>query len=187
MRLCVYCSANEAIDEKYKQLAYDVGKLMADHKIQLVFGGGKLSMMGALARGVMENNGYAKGFMPGHLNDREGGYSNIDEIHIVDTMHTRKMQMAESSDAFLLLPGGFGSMDEFFEIITWKQIAIHNKAIIILNAFGYWDHLLQLMDHIIDTNFARPEHRDIFNVITKPEDLIAVLEHHKRTQNVQNI
>lgn len=175
MKLCVFCSASEAIDQKFKDIAAETGRLMAENKIKLVFGGGKLSMMGAVANGVTKNGGHATGYIPGHLNVSEGGHSIIDEIHIVDTMHIRKMQMAETSDGFLLLPGGFGSMDEFFEIITWKQLGIHHKPIIIMNAYHYWDPLLKLMDHIIENNFARPEHRTIFDVIATPGELLSTL------------
>ncbi len=184
MKLCVFCSASETIDQKFKDIADETGRLMAKNKIGLVFGGGKLSMMGAVANGVKENGGHATGYIPGHLNDSEGGHSDIDEIHIVDTMHTRKMQMAESSDGFLLLPGGFGSMDEFFEIITWKQLGIHHKPIIIMNAYGYWESLLKLMDHIIENNFARPEHKHIFDVIKAPDELMKTLSKHQRFQNI---
>lgn len=184
MKLCVFCSASETIDQKFKDIANETGRLMAENKIGLVFGGGKLSMMGAVANSVTENGGHATGYIPGHLNDSEGGHSDIDEIHIVDTMHTRKMQMAESSDAFLVLPGGFGSMDEFFEIMTWKQLGIHHKPIIIMNAYGYWEPLLKLMDHIIDNNFARPEHKDIFDVIKSPSELMKTLSKHQRFKNI---
>lgn len=184
MKLCVFCSASEAIDQKFKDIATETGRLMAENKIDLVFGGGKLSMMGAVAGSVMQNGGYATGYIPGHLNESEGGHSNIDDIHIVDTMHTRKMQMAKTSDVFLLLPGGFGSLDEFFEIITWKQLGIHHKPIIIMNAHNYWTPLLNLMDHIVENNFAQPEHKTIFDVISTPDELLSTLSKHQRFQNI---
>jgi uncharacterized protein (TIGR00730 family) len=175
MNVCVYCSASERIDQKFKSLAYDVGQYMAQNKYALVFGGGCLSMMGALSSGVVENGGYAIGFIPEHLKGKEGENTNIQELHIVDSMHTRKLKMSEKSDAFLILPGGFGTLDEFFEIMTWKQIGIHNKPIIILNAFGYWTHLITLMNNIIDHEFAHPDHRGIFNVIGKINQLPLIL------------
>ncbi|PIZ32756.1 MAG: TIGR00730 family Rossman fold protein [Alphaproteobacteria bacterium CG_4_10_14_0_8_um_filter_37_21] len=184
MKLCVFCSASEKIDQKFKDIADETGRIMAKNNIGLVFGGGKLSMMGAVASSVTANGGHATGYIPGHLNESEGGHSDIEDIHIVDTMHTRKMHMAENSDGFLVLPGGFGSMDEFFEIMTWKQLGIHHKPIIIMNAHGYWEPLLKLMDHIIAHNFARPEHKNIFDVIQTPDELMKMLSKHERFKNI---
>jgi uncharacterized protein (TIGR00730 family) len=176
MKVCVYCSASERIDQKYKTLAHDVGVYMAKNDLTLVYGGGVLSMMGAVADAVVDHGGRGIGFIPEHLRDFEGGNQNIQELYVVDSMHTRKLKMSETADAFLILPGGFGTMDEFFEIMTWKQLALHNKPIVILNAFEYWTPLVSLMNNIIDENFARPEHRHIFDVIYNVEDLCAALK-----------
>ncbi|MBP9753329.1 MAG: TIGR00730 family Rossman fold protein [Proteobacteria bacterium] len=171
MKVCVYCSASERIDQKYKDLARDVGIYFAKNDLTLVYGGGVLSMMGAVADAIVDNGGKAIGFIPEHLRDFEGGNQNIQELYVVDSMHTRKLKMSETADAFLILPGGFGTMDEFFEIMTWKQLALHNKPIIILNAFGYWTPLVTLMHNIIDEKFARPEHRYIFEVINQVSEI----------------
>lgn len=184
MKLCVYCSASDRIDQKFKDLAGSVGKVMAEADIALVFGGGKHSMMGAVSKAVVDNGGRAIGFIPGHLEISEGGHSNIQEIHIVDSMHTRKLKMSETADAFLILPGGFGTLDEFFEIITWKQIAIHHKPIVIMNAFNYWDPLISLMNNIFDSNFARDDQREFVDVITSPEELVPLLKRHGRMGNL---
>ncbi|CAO4841748.1 MAG: Putative cytokinin riboside 5'-monophosphate phosphoribohydrolase [Holosporales bacterium] len=171
MKVCVYCSASERIDQKYKDLAYDVGCYLAQNNFSLVYGGGKTSMMGAVASGVIETGGYGIGIIPEHLKQLEGEHPGLQELYVVDSMHTRKMQMAETAEAFLILPGGFGTLDEFFEIMTWKQLSIHNKPILIFNAFGYWDKLVELMHSVIDANFARPEHREIFNVIHHMDEI----------------
>ncbi|CAO5680342.1 MAG: Putative cytokinin riboside 5'-monophosphate phosphoribohydrolase [Holosporales bacterium] len=176
MKVCVYCSASERIDQKYKTLAHDVGVYMAQNDLTLVYGGGVLSMMGAVANAIVDNGGKAIGFIPEHLKDFEGGNDHIQELYVVDSMHTRKLKMSETADAFLILPGGFGTLDEFFEIMTWKQLALHNKPVIIYNAFGYWTPLIALMRNILDENFARPEHRFIFEVIHQIGDLKKALE-----------
>lgn len=176
MKVCVYCSASERIDQKHKDLAFEVGKYMARNKLDLVYGGGRTSMMGAVASGVVESGGHGIGIIPEHLKQLEGEHPGLQELYIVDSMHTRKMKMSEIADAFLILPGGFGTLDEFFEIMTWKQLALHQKPIIIFNAFGYWDKLVELMHSVIDENFARAEHRFIFDVITSMDEIVPSLE-----------
>lgn len=175
MNICVYCSASEKIDQKFKTLAYNTGQYMAQNNYPLVFGGGCYGMMGAVSNGIVENSGYAIGFIPEHLKGKEGKNTNIQELYVVDSMHTRKLKMSEKSDAFLILPGGFGTLDEFFEIMTWKQIGLHNKPIIILNAFGYWEPLMTLMNNVIDLEFAHPDHREIFKVIDHIDELPLIL------------
>lgn len=176
MKVCVYCSASQRIEQKFKDLAYNVGKYMAQNDLSLVYGGGCFSMMGSVASGVIENGGYAIGVVPEHLKEKEGTNDAIQELYVVDSMHTRKLKMSEKAEAFLILPGGFGTLDEFFEIMTWKQLALHNKPIIIFNAFGYWDSLITLMHNVIDQNFARPEHREIFSVIHDLSELCSTLK-----------
>lgn len=180
MKVCVYCSASDRIEQKFKDLAFNVGKFFAENDLTLVYGGGRTGMMGAVASGIVDHGGRAIGFIPEHLKELEGEHQGIQELYIVDSMHTRKMKMSETADAFLILPGGFGTMDEFFEIMTWKQLALHDKPVIILNAHGYWDPLITLMHSIIDQNFARPEHKYIFDVIQGTAEIMTPLKNHKR-------
>lgn len=174
--ICVYCGASQSTEEVYKQAARDLGKVLADNEIRLVYGGGRLGLMGLVADGVLENGGNAIGFTTEYLNEFEGGHVGLDELHVVDTMHTRKMKMSEHADAFAILPGGFGTLDELFEIITWKQLKIHDKPIILININNYWDPLIALAKHIIEVKFARPEHANIFKVINSAPDLISALK-----------
>lgn len=184
MHLCVYCSASERIAPKFRTIGKEVGKLMADHGVNLVYGGGRLGIMGDVSTAVVDNGGKVVGFIPEHLSEHEGAHTGIQELYIVDSMHTRKLKMYERSDAFLILPGGFGTLDEFFEIMTWKQIAIHHKPLIIYNFEDYWTPLITLMHHIIDENFARPEHKFIFDVVNTHEEFILTLERHRRESNL---
>ena len=172
--VCVYCGHNngEAI---YQQAAQRLGKILATEGLELVYGGGKLGLMGIIADGVVDNGGRAVGFIPHHLDEFEGAHNGIQELHLVDSMHTRKMSMAERADAFVVLPGGFGTLDELFEIITWRQINLHDKPIIVVNVNNYWAKLLDLINHVIDHKFALPEHRHIVQFVASVEDVVPAL------------
>lgn len=158
----VYCSSYDSVDDVYRKAAQETGKLLAERGISLVFGGGRHGLMGEVANAVMEHHGRAIGYMPKHLEEREEPNKNITEIHMVDTMHTRKRLMYENADAFFILPGGFGTLDEAFEIITWRQIGIHEKPIIFININEYWTPLQDLTHNIFKEHFALQEHRNCF-------------------------
>ena len=179
--VCVYCGHNNG-DELYETVAHDVGVALASAKLELVYGGGKLGLMGIIADAVVNNGGRAVGFMPHHLNQFEGAHTGIQELHLVDTMHTRKLKMSERADAFIVLPGGFGTLDELFEIITWKQLMLHDKPILIVNAYNYWSKLVELMYHVVDMKFALPEHRTIFSVVASVEDVVPALHASKKPE-----
>jgi uncharacterized protein (TIGR00730 family) len=174
--LCVYCGASEKSDDIYRQAAINLGTLIGKNKHGLVYGGGRLGLMGLVANSVLENGGKVIGFTTQLLDEREGAHPGLTELHIVDSMHTRKLKMSELADAFLILPGGFGTLDELFEIITWRQLNIHKKPIIILNINGYWGPLVNLMQQIIKEHFAHPEHIDYITVLEKPEQVFDVLK-----------
>ena len=147
--LCVYCGASERVDPFYYQSAEELGKLIATNGFNMVYGGGRLGLMGRVSNAVVEN-----------------------EIYVVDTMHTRKLQMSQKADAFIIMPGGFGTLDEFFEILTWKQLNLHHKPIIIANLNNFWDPLVSLFHHIIDADFARKEHAQFLHVENSLENVI---------------
>ena len=174
--VCVYCGASTRVDPLYTQAATDLGKALASENIQLVYGGGRLGLMGAVADGALSENGKVIGYMPDHLEDLEQGHASLTELHIVKDMHTRKRCMFEKANAFVVLPGGFGTMDEMFEIITWKQIELHDKPLIVLNINGYWDPLKALVENTVSEKFAKDHHRAFFNFVDRIEDVVPLLK-----------
>ena len=173
--VCVFCGASNSVDKKFLDAGTEFGKLLAARDITLVYGGGDCGVMGAVANSTMKNGGYAIGVFPRSLRNIENEHKSLTEITIVDTMHERKQNMFERSDAFIVFPGGFGTMDEMFEIITWKQLMLHNKPIVIFNYQGYWDPLIALMKNIIENRFAKAEVTTYYHVVDKLEDIIDVL------------
>lgn len=173
--LCVYCGASSNVDEVYKNAAEKLGKVLADNNISLVFGGGKLGLMGIVADSVMANQGTAIGYIPVHLSEFEGAHLGLSELEIVDSMHTRKMKMSERADGFIIMPGGFGTLDEFFEILTWRQINLHDKPIIIVNVQGYWDPLIELLYNVEKRQFAKNHHLDLFTVVNDVDGILPAL------------
>ena len=162
----VYCSANAQVASVYIEAAREVGEALAHHHITMVYGGGDRSMMGAAANAAMAHNGRVIGFMPKHLRALEAPSDHITEIHMVDTMHTRKQCMFENSDAFFVLPGGFGTLDEVFELITWRYLKLHEKPIIFININQYWDPLLVMIKNIFDQNFSNARDENLFHFVS---------------------
>ena len=157
-------------------LGRELGKKMAEAGIRLVYGGGDCGIMGAVANSVMANGGKVTGVFPESLKDIENEHQSLTEIILVETMHQRKELMYQRSDAFVVLPGGFGTMDEMFEIITWRQLRLHDKPIIIMNNQGYWSHLIALMGEIIAKGFAHKEVAGYYQVVDDMESLMESLE-----------
>ena len=174
--VCVFCGASNNVPQKYFEMGNILGKRMAESGIQLVYGGGDCGIMGAVANGVMQNNGAVTGVFPLSLKNIENEHQNLTEIIIVDTMHQRKQIMYQRSDVFVIMPGGFGTMDEMFEILTWKQLQLHDKPIIICNIDGYWDHLVALMNNIVATGFAAPVVATYYQVVDSVEALLEAIE-----------
>lgn len=173
----VYCSSYEDLDEVYKKAALDLGEQLAEQNITLVYGGGALGLMGDVSKSVMDHGGRVMGFMPRHLEEFEEPNWDITELHMVDTMHTRKRMMFEHSEAFFILPGGFGTLDETFEIITWEQLKLHVKPIIFININNYWAPLQDLTSNIIQQGFAKPDHGKFFKFVNSiPEAFEALNE-----------
>ena len=174
--VCVFCGASNNIPKKYFDIGEQFGKILAQRGITLVYGGGDCGVMGAVANSTMKAGGHVTGVFPVSLRNIENEHQNLTEIIIVNTMHERKQNMFERSDAFIVFPGGFGTMDEMFEILTWKQLLLHNKPVVIFNYEGYWDPLIALMKNIIETGFAKTEVATYYHVVTKIEDILDIIE-----------
>lgn len=173
--VCVYCGASVRADKIYKDAALRMGEVLARSGLQVVFGGGKLGLMGLVADGALANGGRVIGIIPKHLERFEGAHNNLSELHVVDTMHTRKKKMSELADAFIVLPGGFGTLDELFEILTWRQLQMHEKPVIIVNINGYWDPLKKLIHNIIEQNFATSGHALFATFVDSPDEVLDIL------------
>ncbi|HSE72984.1 MAG TPA: TIGR00730 family Rossman fold protein [Dongiaceae bacterium] len=174
--VCVYCGASTGASSTFLKIATDVGRALGEHRIRLVYGGGSIGLMGAVADAALAAGGDVVGIIPQHLQRAELGHRGLTELKIVDTMHTRKRMMFDLSEAFIVLPGGMGTLDETFEIITWRQLGMHDKPIILLNHEQYWDPFLGLVDHVIGNGFARPAARQLFSVASSIGRLFDLLE-----------
>ena len=172
----VFCGASNNVSETHLEAGKQLGEEFAKHGIRLIYGGGGCGVMGAIANAVMDNNGKVTGVFPETLKDMEQANNNISESIFVDTMHERKELMYKRSNAIIILPGGFGTMDEMFEIICWKQLKLHNKPIIIFNNNGYWNHLIALMDNMIAKGFAKKEVHGFYEVVDDIPSLMEALE-----------
>lgn len=174
--LCVFCGSRFGNDPAYEETARELGAVMADKGIRLVYGGGSVGLMGVVANAVMDNGGEVIGVIPKFLEDLEVGKTDVTEFIVTDDMHTRKHKMFDLSDGFISLPGGLGTLDETFEIMTWKQLQVHAKPIIILDIGGYWSELTDLIDATISKGFASPSAKSLYNVATNTAEVFAALE-----------
>lgn len=175
-KICVYCGSRHSSDPLFPQLAQQTGAEIAKKGWGLVFGGGKVGMMGLLADAALDKGAQVFGVIPSFLKKEEVAHTGLTELFETADMHSRKAKMETLSDAFLILPGGFGTLDEFFEILTWKQLGLHNKPVILLNASGYFDGLIQFTTTAIKHGYIRQKHLDLFSVCNTLEESIAVLE-----------
>ena len=158
-RVCVFCGSNAGLRAEYRKAAQDLAVGLVRQGLGLVYGGGNVGLMGYLADAVLQAGGQVIGVIPRALRDREVAHRGVTELRIVDTMHQRKAVMHDLADAFLTLPGGFGTLDEFFEMLTWSQLGIHAKPCGLLNVAGYYDNLLAMLDHAVGEGFLWPTHR----------------------------
>ncbi|WP_293299687.1 TIGR00730 family Rossman fold protein [Pedobacter sp. UBA4863] len=162
--LCVYCGANFNGDETLKQAIVDLAKTMVNQNIELVYGGGSVGVMGVIADEIMALGGTVTGVIPQFLMDKEVGHKGITQMIITENMHQRKQKMADLSDGFVILPGGFGTLEEFFEVLTWLQLGLHAKPIGVLNVGGFYDPLFVQMDMMVQHRFLKQTNRDlVFN------------------------
>lgn len=172
--LAVFCGSKSGNNPLYEAAATALGHLMASKKITLIYGGGNKGIMGAVSNAVLEKDGKVVGIIPEILKDREHHHKGITELIIVDDMHTRKKILYERCDAAIILPGGFGTMDEFFEMLTWNQLSIHDKKIFILNTAGFYDHLLAFAQTMQDKGFLYDKIEDKLVVLNQADE---ILEH----------
>ncbi len=177
--ICVYTGASLSIPEEYHKEARLVGSIIADSNYQLVYGGGSTGLMGTVSDAVMDNGGKVLGITTKQLATLELINTKISESRIVETMHLRKQMMFENSDVFLILPGGYGTLDEFFEIITWKQLQIHSNPILMYNFKGYWTPLKVLLDSMKKEGFLKQHHLDMVTFINNSNELAALLKKYK--------
>lgn len=179
--VCVYCGASVRAEKIYKDAASRMGEILARAGLQVVFGGGKLGLMGIVADNALAHGARVVGIIPKLLEDFEGAHPTLSELHIVDTMHTRKKKMSDLADAFIILPGGFGTLDELFEILTWKQLQMHEKPVIVVNVNGYWDPLKKLIHNIIEQHFAPTSHALFATFVDSPDEVLDILENRNIT------
>lgn len=173
--ICVYCGSRPGADPRFAAAAAAFGQMLARAGIGLVYGGGSVGLMGLLARSVMDHGGTVIGIIPGHLDHREITQSGLTELHVVGSMHERKRLMFERAEAFVCLPGSIGTLDEMIEIITWRQLHLHDKPVILVDLCGYWQPLLAVIDHMVDQGFAGAEVRDLYRVVPDMNGVLPAL------------
>ena len=171
--ICVYCASSLGSNPIYGEYAFELGKTLAQYKIDVIYGGAKIGVMGKLAEGTLSENGRITGIIPEFLKSKEIAHDALTEMVTVKTMHERKALMQEKSDGFIALPGGFGTLEELFEILTWGQLQLHNKPIGILNVNGYYDALIQMIETMISEELLSDKYRKMVLVSDSIEDLIS--------------
>ena len=174
--LCVFCGSRFGNDPAYEQTARELGAVMADKGIRLIYGGGGIGLMGVVANAVMENGGEVIGVIPKFLDEMEVGKLDITKLIITNNMHERKSKMFELSDGFISLPGGLGTLDETFEIMTWKQLKVHSKPVIILDVAGYWSELSALINALICKGFADQRIKGMYHIVANTAEVFATLD-----------
>lgn len=174
--ICVYCGSSLNPQPVYAQAAENLGRLLAQEKIRLVFGGGHVGLMGVVSDACLQHKGEVLGVMTDFLDEYEGGHRGITELRLVSSMHERKMMMFEESDAFVILPGGLGTLDETFEVLTWKQIGMHGKPIVFYDVQGYWSALFKdFLGHMTHEGFVRQEDTQLFTLVDKVDDILTAI------------
>lgn len=174
LSVCIYCGSSDAVDQKYKDEAYALGKTLAENSLRLVYGGGGVGLMGESARGAYEHSGKVLGIMPQFLRSRERLFDEVETI-VVQSMHERKMMMFEESDAFVVLPGGVGTLEEVIELLSWRRLDLHKKPIIFLNSGGFWNRFFELVDFTIDAKFTPEAFRRTYMSVDTVEEVLAAI------------
>ncbi|WP_426492726.1 TIGR00730 family Rossman fold protein [Hymenobacter sp. 102] len=165
--VAVYCGASSGTNEQFTLQAQAMGKALAERGITLVYGGGRVGLMGAVADSALAHGGQVIGVIPDFLVAKEVEHRGVTELHIVKSMHERKLMMADLAEGFVAMPGGYGTLEELFEVLTWGQLGLHQKPIGVLNVAGYYDHLLRALDHMADEALLRRENRN--QLLSHPE------------------
>jgi uncharacterized protein (TIGR00730 family) len=183
--VCVFCGSSRGIDRAYTEAARSLGRTLAEANVRLIFGGGHVGLMGVLSNAALEAGGEVIGVIPGFLVERELAHSGLNDLRIVGSMHERKALMSELSDGFITLPGGTGTLEEFFEILTWAQLGEHEKPCGLLNVAGYYDPLLAVFDHMLDKGFLSQSNRALLLVESEPAKLLQRLDHYRPPETVK--
>jgi uncharacterized protein (TIGR00730 family) len=174
--VCVYAASSQAVGPEYVAAADTLGALLAQHRLTLVYGGGKIGLMGALARSVHEHGGRVIGVIPHYLRTVELAYEAADELIVTSGLREREAAMEERADAFVAMPGGFGTLEEVLEVLTLKQLGQHTKPVVFLNTSEFWQPLLQMFERFIAQHFARPESRLLYQVVAEPAEVLTHLQ-----------
>ena len=174
--ICVYCGSSPGSTPEYMAAAENLGREIAARGMRLVYGGASVGLMGAVAKAALAAGGLVTGVIPQALSDQEVAFSELDDLIVVDSMHTRKATMAELADGFIALPGGYGTLDEFFEVLTWAQLGLHAKPCGLLNIHHYYDYLLAFLDYSVNEMFVHRPHRDMIHTSENAAGLIRQME-----------
>lgn len=174
--IAVFCASSDGVDTAIYQQAYAVGAFLAKNRIELIFGGSKLGLMGQVAKGALDNNGKVTGVIPEFLKTKEVAHTGLTNLITTRDMHERKLKMHDLSEGFIALPGGFGTLEELFEIVTWGQLGLHKKPIGILNSEGYYDDLLEMMAKMVEKGLLKEENMNLILVSSNIEDLFKKMQ-----------
>jgi hypothetical protein len=174
--LCVFCGSRFGADPAYRDIARHLGRTLAEQRVTLVYGGGGVGLMGLAANAALAAGGKVVGVIPQFLFDREAGHPNLSELVVVKSMHERKLEMFERSEGFVVLPGGLGTLEEFFEVLSWRTLGLHDKPIIIIDHGGYWQPLRALLNGVVEASFADRRYLDHVAFVTRVEDVLPAIE-----------
>lgn len=177
--LSIFCGSSPGNDESYLKTAFSLGTFLADSNISIIYGGAKIGLMGAIADGAIRAGGHVTGVIPDFLMDKEIAHPNLSELIIVQSMHERKMIMFEKSDGAIVLPGGFGTLDEMFELLTWGQLGLHKKPVGILNVKGYYDLLITFIENMVNQNLLRKSNQDMLLISNDISELIEKMKNYE--------
>ncbi len=175
MNVCVFCGSATGTNPHYADSAGKLGALFAHSGISIIYGGGKIGLMGVLADAAIQAGGSVIGVIPDFLVQREVGHNGITRLEVVSSMHERKQRMAHLADAFVALPGGWGTLEELAETLTWRQLGISHQPVVVLNLFGFFDPLLEQMRKMSDEGFLNPAYRDVLKIANSPEEVLDIL------------
>ncbi len=183
--ICVYCGSSDKINPDYLEFARQMGTAIARRGLELWYGAGSTGLMGAVADGALEAGGQVIGVIPAIFNTPQLAHAKLTRLEVVETMHARKQRLIEQADAFVALPGGYGTLEEFFEILTWAQIGLHQKPVGLLNIMHYFDPLLKMVDYARSEGFIYDEHRSLFACLDTPEDLLDTLKNYQSPSGLE--
>lgn len=186
-RICVFCGSSCGTRSEYTEAAKQLGKEIVSHGMGLVYGGGSIGLMGVIADAVLKERGEVIGVIPQALSAKEIVHPDLTELHVVSNMHERKAMMAGLSSAFIAMPGGYGTLEEFFEVVTWAQLGLHAKPIGLLNVASYFDLLLAMVDHAFQERFIQEQHRQLIIASQDTEELLSALIHYRPSPQIPKI